>query len=93
MPSGPAIKNGMRQPQDVVASSQMRADSTVTATEPIRNPMRVENISQLTMYPLRSSGEYSATNEAAPPYSPPTENPCSNRRKTSKIGAQMPIVA
>jgi hypothetical protein len=55
--------------------------------------MRVENISQLTMYPLRSSGEYSATNEPAPPYSPPTEKPCNNLRETSKIGAQIPMVA
>lgn len=32
-------------------------------------------------------------NVAAPPYSPPVENPCTSRATISRIGAHMPIVA
>ena len=45
------------------------------------------------MKPRRLSGEYSAMKVAAPPYSPPVEKPCRRRASSSRIGAQMPMVA
>jgi hypothetical protein len=43
--------------------------------------------------PRRSRGAYSAASSAAPPHSPPTASPCTNRRATRMIGAATPIVA
>ena len=71
----------------------MVAVSSSTDAEPSKNPPTAENSIQLTRYPLRSSGEYSARNAEAPPNSPPTEKPCSSRAATSRIGAQMPMAA
>jgi hypothetical protein len=64
-----------------------------TRLDPRTNPISVENSSQLTRKPLRSSGEYSARNVEAPPNSPPAEKPCKHRATTSRMGAAMPMVA
>ena len=49
--------------------------------------------SQLPIKPRLRSGEYSATKIEAPVYSPPTEKPCAILHSSSRIGAQIPIVA
>nr|VXZ89681.1 Uncharacterised protein [Klebsiella pneumoniae] len=49
--------------------------------------------SQLPIKPRLRSGEYSATKIDAPVYSPPTEKPCAILHSSSRIGAQIPIVA
>ena len=43
--------------------------------------------------PRRCLGAYSTDMSAAPPHSPPAEMPCMMRRRISRIGAAMPMVA
>ena len=56
-------------------------------------PASVPNSSQLPKKPRFLSGAYSAMKVDAPPYSPPVEKPCTRRARSSRIGAQTPIVA
>lgn len=48
---------------------------------------------KLVLNPRLPSGECSARNVSAPADSPPTEKPCSMRKKISRIGAATPIAA
>jgi hypothetical protein len=92
-PSGPATRNGTRQPQSSRASRGTHAFIAVTTAAPSTKPARVPNSSQNPMNPRRLSGEYSAMNVVAPPYSPPVEKPWTMRARTSRIGDQTPTVA
>ncbi len=65
----------------------------VTTDAPSTYPDSVPNSSQEPMKPRRLSGEYSAMNVVAPPYSPPVEKPCTMRATTSRIGDQTPMLA
>ena len=87
------MRKGMRQPHEPMAASERVAARTVESAEPSKNPINVENSSQLTVKPRRRSGAYSARNVAAPPYSPPVEKPWRHRSKRSSRGAAKPICA
>src|SRR5213080_4765793 len=93
MPSGPAMRNGTRQPQSSSVSCGTQAFMPVTTDAPSTYPDSVPNSSQEPVKPRRLSGEYSAMNVVAPPYLPPVEKPCTMRASTSRIGDQTPMVA
>ena len=79
MPIGPAIRNGMRQPQEQqVVVGQQRGHQGDQPAPPMY-PASVPNSSQLPKKPRRLSGAYSAMKVEAPPYSPPVEKPCTRR--------------
>jgi hypothetical protein len=83
----------MRQPQSVIACSPTIVAVSSTAEAPSVKPARVPNSRKLPKNPRRRSGEYSAMNVAAPPYSPPAEKPWTTRSRMSRAGAQTPSVA
>ncbi|MOA24530.1 hypothetical protein D3C78_1452090 [compost metagenome] len=90
-PSGPARKNGRRQPQSRKVCSSNIVCSSTTSPAPSTNPAIEPKSSQLPRKPRCRSGAYSATKIAAPVYSPPTEKPCASLHASSRIGAQMPM--
>src|SRR3546814_10820428 len=87
-PIGPATKNGMRQPQSyIVASPRPRANPNISSARK-EKPAKVSNSRKLPQKPRFASGEYSAINVSAPPYSPPVENPWPKRSTMRNAGAQ-----
>jgi hypothetical protein len=85
-------RNGTRQPQAYSASSGSRATSrndSVPSTSPICTPVWANEQKN----PRRSFGACSASSVEAPPNSAPAPSPCSTRSVTSRIGAQMPMLA
>ncbi len=93
MPNGSARKNGIRQPHSRKFCSPTTLEIRTTTPAPITNPAMEPKSSQLPINPRLRSGEYSATKIDAPVYSPPTEKPCAILHSSSRIGAQIPIVA
>ena len=92
-PSGPATRKGTRQPQEFMASSPRVVMSPNISSAPPLKPASVPTSRKLPKKPRRRSGAYSAMNVAAPPYSPPVEKPWTIRRRYSRIGAAMPMLA
>ncbi len=82
--------NGTRQPQSIIASSLSATWKPSITAVPRAKPPRVPNSRNDPKKPRFLSGEYSAMNVAAPPYSPPVENPWIIRRSTSRTGAKTP---
>src|SRR5699024_11782388 len=84
----PISRNGSRQPNSFIADSDNTLVSNVATSDPISNPAAVLAGTTLVCRPRRLSGAYSDRKAAAPPYSPPAENPCTNRNTSSKAGAR-----
>ena len=85
-------RNGMRQPharKSSFGSSVTRAKTPAASRLPMVTPMGA----QLPNRPRLPSGAYSTAKITAPPYSAPAPKPCSSRSSTSRIGAQMPMLA
>ena len=83
----------MRQPQVSICWSLSASSSSSTMAVPITNPASVPNSRKLPYRPRFLSGAYSAMNVAAPPYSPPVENPWTTRSAINRIGAHTPATA
>jgi hypothetical protein len=74
-PSGPPIRNGMRQPQETRSPSLRVYWRTAAMDAAPEYPARVPNSRKLPKNPRFLSGAYSAMKVEAPPYSPPVEKP------------------
>ncbi len=74
-PSGIASRNGIRQPQSVIACSPRIVLSSVTVSEASRAPPTAPICTVEHSRPRLRLGENSDTNEAAPPSSPPAAMP------------------
>src|SRR3546814_7816834 len=91
-PIGPATKNGMRQPQSYIVASPRPRENPNISSAPKEKPAKVPNSRKLPQKPRFASGEYSAMNVAAPPYSPPVENPwIRSEEHTSELQSLMRI--
>ena len=84
------IRNGIRQPQDMNASSGSSWASAKTPLAPAR-PIATPICGQLPKKPRRWGGEYSTAMMAAPANSAPAPKPCASRIATSRIGARIPM--
>ena len=83
----------MRQPQASSAAVDMLAAKPAPTAEPSRMPAQAPHDVSAPIRPRRPSGACSTRNTIELVYSPPTESPCTMRRKTSAIGASSPSVA
>src|SRR3546814_1922081 len=92
-PIGPATKNGMRQPQSYIVASPRPRENPNISSAPKEKPAKVPNSRKLPQKPRFASGEYSAMNVDAPPYSPPVENPWIRRSTMRNAGAQNPTLS
>ncbi len=92
-PSGPASRNGMRQPQ--LRSDPSSSDDVIRkpVSAPATDARPTVSATTLAYRARRPSGAYSMMNAEAPVYSPPVEKPCMARSRNSRIGAAMPSVA
>src|SRR3546814_8065675 len=76
-----------------MASSPSSSAKPSISNAPSEKPASVPTSRNLPQKPLLSSGAYSAMKVAAPPYSPPVENPCTSRKTMSRIGAHPPMLS
>ena len=84
--------NGIRQPQSANAASPIAVRTPRMTISDRNKPRAVVWIHDLNR-PRLPCGAYSAAEVAAPPYSPPSANPCSMRRTIKITGAATPIEA
>ncbi|OFR86443.1 hypothetical protein HMPREF2863_03995 [Micrococcus sp. HMSC067E09] len=90
-PSGPAMMNGMRQPQSCMASAPRAQAMPLPTRAPIIRPEAAVVIRVEVARPRPPFLENSETKAAMVEISPPAEKPWTMRRKTSRTGAMTPI--
>ena len=93
MPTIRPSRNGTRHPQDSSDAVDIVAAKPAPTAEPSRMPPHAPHDAKAPITPRRPSGARSTRNTIELVYSPPTESPCTMRKRVSAMGAKRPSVA